>query len=240
MENGLDEDSSEVHTPRLAQAVLPVFCPDNAAISTSGSARTVYLPPSTAPTTSTDAIDPYYISTPKPDITIGLAHTGFKSRYQRRLVDHQASASILSDPHTADMGIRFPFLIAETKGLSVNGNLVGAQNQAAISGASMLVILQDLRNQVEWNNSPVTDSEPTVRETPIFCFSIVTAGPTHEVCVHFKYQDAFHMHCVRSCRTTHRRDTWEFVHFLNRILQWGREDYKNSIVRMLDKIPRCE
>jgi hypothetical protein len=200
-----------------------------------------YLPPSTAPTTSTQVADPYYISTPKPDITVGLAHTGFTSRHQRRLVDHQASASVLSDPHTADMGLRFPFLVAETKGHSASGNLVGAQNQAAISGASMLVILQDLTNQVKWNTCSTSDSESTTSlASPMLCFSIVTAGPTHEVCVHFKHQDAFHMHCLRSCRTTHRRDTWEFVYYLNRILQWGREDFKNSIVMMLEKIPRCE
>jgi hypothetical protein len=189
-----------------------------------------YLPPSTAPTTSTEAADPYYISTPKPDITVGLAHAGFTSRHQRRLVDHQASTSILSDPHIADMALRFPFLVTETKGLGVNGNLVAAQNQAAVSGASMLVILQGLQNQVEWNNSSATDSEFISTQAPMMCFSIVTAGPTHEICVHFRYQEAFHMHCVRSCRTTHRCDTWEFVLFLSRILQWGRGDFKDSIV----------
>src|SRR5207302_295489 len=102
------------------------------------------LPPytqSVASTTSTEAADPYYISTPKPDITIGLAHTVFVQRHQRRLVDHQASGSILSDPHAADMGIRFPFLVVEAKGLSLNGSLISAQNQAAISGASILTIL---------------------------------------------------------------------------------------------------
>jgi hypothetical protein len=38
----------------------------------------------------------------------------------------------------AAMGLRFLFLIAETKGLSLNGGLVAAQNQAAIGGACML------------------------------------------------------------------------------------------------------
>jgi hypothetical protein len=242
LDDDFGEDSSEAHTPRLAQAALPIFCPDDAAATAASFARHVpSLPPSTAPTTSTEATDPYYISTPKPDITVGLAHAGFTSRHQRRLVDHQASTSILSDPHIADMALRFPFLVAETKGLSMNGNLVAAQNQAAISGASMLVILQDLNNQVKWNNSSASDSElSTPPQAPLLCFSIVTAGPTHEVYVHFKYQDVFHMHCLRSCRTTLRRDTREFVHFLNRILQWGRGDFKNNIVAMLDKIPRQE
>ncbi|KAF2450855.1 hypothetical protein P171DRAFT_503628, partial [Karstenula rhodostoma CBS 690.94] len=86
---------------------------------------------------------PYHISTPKPDITVGLAHTAFAQPHQRRLVD-QASASILSDPYVADMGVRFPFMVVETKGLSLSGSLISGQNQAAISGACMLTILKDL------------------------------------------------------------------------------------------------
>jgi hypothetical protein len=45
------------------------------------------------------------------------------------------------------------------KELSVNSNLVAAQNQAAVSGASLLVILEDLNNQVEWNNSSASNPE---------------------------------------------------------------------------------
>lgn len=155
-DNDRDEVSSGVRTPSLAQAALPAFNPTDVTTPAAGFVGPVpHLPPSTSsatPTTSTEAADPYYISTPKPDITIGLAHAGFPSRFQWRLIDHQASGSILSDPHTADMGIRFPFLIAETKGLSSNGSLVSAQNQAAISGASMLIILEDLSNQAKWNS----------------------------------------------------------------------------------------
>jgi hypothetical protein len=241
-DNDWDKDSAETRTPRLAQAALPTFCPDGAATTNTGFVRPVpYLPPSTAPTTSSEAADPYHISTPKPDITVGLAHTGFTLRYQRRLVSHQASASILSDPHTASMGMRFPFLVAEIKGLSANGSLVSAQNQAAISGASMLMILEDLSNQAVWNTSPNTNLDSsTVPGTPMLCFSIVTEGPTHEICVHFRYQNAFYMHCIRSCRTTHRRDTWEFVYLLNCIIQWGRGEFKDSIASRVDKIPRCE
>ncbi|KAF1935974.1 hypothetical protein EJ02DRAFT_360247, partial [Clathrospora elynae] len=245
LDNNRDEDSGGTHTPRLSQTALPCFSPADAAYAVAGFARPVpYLPPdsdSAAPTTSTEAADPYHISTPKPDITVGIAHTGFIPQHQRRLVDHQASGSILSDPHTPDMDIRFPFLIVETKGLSANGTLVNAQNQAAVSGASMLAILQDLNNQADWNIRPAIESESTtLQKSPRLCFSVVTAGPTNEVCVHFIYLGAFHMHCIRSCRTTHRRDTREFVHLLDRIFEWGRGVYKSSIVRRLDQVPRCE
>jgi hypothetical protein len=80
--------------------------------------------PSIAYTTSTEAADPFYISTPKPDIVAGLEDRAFAPTHRIRLAKHQSSGSILSDPHTAAMGLRFPFLIAKTKGLSLNGGLV--------------------------------------------------------------------------------------------------------------------
>ncbi|KAH8725722.1 hypothetical protein GQ44DRAFT_739505 [Phaeosphaeriaceae sp. PMI808] len=238
------EESSGTRTQRLAQTALPNFTLDDMATATAGFSEPVpYLPPSTesvAPTT-TEAADPYHISAPKPDITVRLAHTGFGPWHQYCLVDHQASGSILSDPHSAYMGLRFPFLVAETKGSSANGTLVSAQNQAAVSGASMLVIHRDLNNQANWHTSSAPGSRPTIpQESSLPCFSVVTAGPTHEVYVHYMHQDTFYMHCIRSCRTTHRRDTQELVHFLVCILEWGTRDYKNAIVERLDKIPRCE
>jgi hypothetical protein len=240
-DNDRDEEPTRTPTPRLEQTDLPIFNPDDAATTAAGFTYPVpYLPPSTdsvAPTTSTEAATTHYISTPKPDITVGLEGTGFTSQHQRRLADYQASGTILSDPHVADIGLRFPFLIAEIKGFSADGTLGIAQNQAAIGGASMLAILQDLSIQAQWNTSLPTDPESIApQEPPMLCFSIVTAGPTHEVYVHYKYEDAFHMNCLRSFRTTHRRDARELVHYLNRIIEWGRGDYKSSIV---GKISQC-
>ncbi|KAH8708350.1 hypothetical protein GQ44DRAFT_628283 [Phaeosphaeriaceae sp. PMI808] len=233
-----EEEYSRTCTPRSTQTALPTFNPDDAAATAAAFLGAVpSLPPSSstpsvAPTTSTEAADPYYISTPKPDITVGLAHTGFGPRQQRRLINHQAYGSILSDPHAAEIGIRFPFLVVEAKGLSLNGSLVSAQNEAAISGAAMLTILRDL------DNHSVTDSESTPREIPALCFSIVTMGPIYNMAVHFMYNGAFHMHCFRSCRTTLQRDTLELVSFLIKILRWGRGWYKANIMKRLDQVPQ--
>jgi hypothetical protein len=94
------------------------------------------------------------------------------------------------------MGIRFPFLIVEAKSLSLNGSLISAQNQAAISGASMLRILKDLSYQAacsaktDLNSGFQTlDSGFTslstmpvgLHSTLALCFSIVTEGPVHEL-----------------------------------------------------------
>ncbi|KAF3029584.1 hypothetical protein E8E11_000352 [Didymella keratinophila] len=124
------------------------------------------------------------------------------------------------------MGMRFPFLIVETKGLSVHGNLVSAQNQAAISGASMLRILKDLEE--------TTDSHPT---SPPLCFSIVTEGPAHELWVHFEYEEAFHMEALKSWRMTRASDVEEFVRALVSIMEWGRGRFRDGILARLDSQP---
>lgn len=259
----LDESHYEEHsgtrTPRStpAEIALPHFNTDAAAAAAAVFPGPVpSLPPypqSIASTTSTEAVDPYHLSTPKPDITVGLAHTAFAQLHQRRLVDHQASGSILSDPHAADMGIRFPFLIVEAKGLSLSGSLISGQNQAAISGACMLTILKDLGHQAAWKTSSGPEielqtphAEPGIpittlsvsQPTPVLCFSIVTEGPVHELWVHFEHEGAFHMEFLQSWRTVRKQDAQGLVNFLARIMAWGRGKLKDEIVEKLEKIPR--
>jgi hypothetical protein len=196
------------------------------------------LPPSTVGTSNSEAADPYYISTPKPDITIGLAHTGLERHHQWCLVDYQASGIILSDPYAADMGMRFPFLIVEVKGLSQNGSLVGAQNQAAISGACMLTILQDLQNPANRSATSTLDVRLASLERPSLCFSIVTAGAIHEMYVHFMQGGTIHMHCIQSFRTTFDRESRVFVYYLSQILEWGSGVFRSSVSEKLNLVPR--
>jgi hypothetical protein len=192
--------------------------------------------PSVAATTSTEAANPYYIPTPKPDITVGLAHESFEPQQQRCLIMQQMSGSILSDPHAAEMGLRFPFLAVEAKGLSLSGSLVVAQNQAAISGASMLVILQDLSNQADKCVITAANSGSASQETPALCISIVTMGPIHDMGVHFMDGDASFMYCFKTYRTTLESDARRFVASLSRILRWGRGRHKEGVVRRLDRV----
>lgn len=214
---------------------LPAFDPNAAAATAAAAAFAESTPPlypsTIAPTTSTQAANPFHLSTPKPDISIGLTHAEFTEHQQIILIQYQASGLILSDPHAADMGIRFPFLIVEAKGLSQNGTLVSAQNQAAVGAASALAILQDLKKQTDGDSDLVADSG---EETPTLCFSIVTEGPVHELNVHFFDEGAFHMHCFRACRTTLQRDTIEFVYMICRLLEWGRGNYRSAITRQVD------
>lgn len=81
--------------------------------------------PSIAHTTSTEA-DPFYISTPNPDIVVGLEDKAFTPMHRFQLALYQSRGLIMSDPHMTAMGLRFPFLIVEMKGLSLHGGLVAA------------------------------------------------------------------------------------------------------------------
>jgi len=174
-----------------------------------------------------EGANPFYISTPKPEITVGLAHTTFQPGQQRSLVVHQTSQTILSDPHAADMGLRFPFLVVEVIGLSLNRSLVSAQNQAAVSGAAMLAILRDLSDQ----------AGATLQETPALCISIVTISPIHDLDVHFIVNEKHFMGPFQTYRTTLRKDAEKFVALLVQILEWGRDAYRKGILEKLNLVP---
>ncbi|EUC39578.1 hypothetical protein COCMIDRAFT_41912 [Bipolaris oryzae ATCC 44560] len=227
------DDESGASTPRFPQpqSVLPNFDSQSASGFPGPVPSLQPYTPSIAYTTSSEAADPFHISTPKPDIVVGLEDRDFAPTHRVRLAKHQSFGSILSDPHTAAMGLRFPFLIAETKGLSLNGGLVAAQNQAAIGAACMLKILDDLESQAAL---PTGSASPA--ESPL-CFSITTEGPVHELWVHFKLGEATHMHNIRTWRTTRERDVWELVCCLTRILKWAKDDFMVKIQEKLNAVP---
>jgi len=226
---GQPDDESGASTPRfpLPQSALPDFDSQSASGFPGPVPSLRPYTPSIAYTTSTEAANPFYISTPKPDIVVGLEDRAFVPTHRVRLAKHQSSGLILSDPHSAAMGLRFPFLIAETKGLSLNGGLVAAQNQAAISAACILKILDDLDDQA---------ALPTAPTSPHLCFSITTEGPVHELWVHFKLGDATHMQNIRVWRTTHQRDVRELVYCLAQILKWAKDDLMEEIQGKLDAV----
>ena len=130
------------------------------------------------------------------------------------------------------MGLRFPFLIAETKGLGLNGSLVAAQNQAAVGGACMMQILDDLEGQTTMDCM----EQPSAQAFSKLCFSVTTEGPVHELWVHFKLEDSIHMQNIRTWRTTHQRDVKELVYCLAKIIKWGNDGFMKGIQGRLDKV----
>ncbi|KAF9738114.1 hypothetical protein PMIN01_03397 [Paraphaeosphaeria minitans] len=140
----------------------------------------VLSPPSNVPSDCT-ADDPNCISVPKPDIAIGLSHASFCKLQGKILWEFQDNDRGFSEPHQSGIGLHFPFLIAEAKGLAMGSNLAGPQNQAAVDAACALNILRDLKLAA---NSSVHYSPKEQASSRQVLFSIVTEGPIHELWVH--------------------------------------------------------
>ncbi|KAJ5051201.1 hypothetical protein J3E72DRAFT_204473 [Bipolaris maydis] len=222
------------------QANTPNIDPSLAMETDADGSEVTPASPHSLSTMSTEIASMYHITTPKPDMTVGLAHQAFTERHQNLLYDYHACKLILSDPHAAQIGLRFPFMIVELK---ANVTLTAAQNQAAVGGACILKIQEDLARQAA--RSPKFRPEqvsplPTLAELSpalALCFSIVTEGPTHELWVHFKLNDNFHMLNLKSWRTTIGGHAKEFINCLGRIIEWGKGDFKEHVVEMLDQVP---
>ncbi|KAH8712038.1 hypothetical protein GQ44DRAFT_566932, partial [Phaeosphaeriaceae sp. PMI808] len=172
----------------------------------------------TSVTTADD--DPNALTNPKPDISVGLAHTSLSTPHQRLLDDVHYDGSLLSEPFSVRTGLHFPFLVVEAKGL---GNVVSAQNQAAVGAASALNILDALRKLV-----PDCDVN-----LPNAIFSITTEGPLHELWVHHHTSDAYHSSFIDVWRTTTDEGAQRFVNVVARLLAWGASRFRLSIQQAL-------
>ncbi|KAF1996763.1 hypothetical protein P154DRAFT_442534 [Amniculicola lignicola CBS 123094] len=200
---------------------------------------------STAPS-DVSSESPNGLSTPKPDIALGLAHTSFTPMQRTVLMMLQDDCRVLSEPHQAQIGLRFPFLVIESKGGAAGGNMIGAQNQAAVGGACALNILGDLQcvvkritshpGYVQRNQETPTREQGEEENAPVILFSVTTEGPLHEIWVHYRVGEAYHMTCHRAWRTTRREDAREFVQALAKIVEWGREGFRESIINSLRQI----
>ncbi|KAH8724207.1 hypothetical protein GQ44DRAFT_709291 [Phaeosphaeriaceae sp. PMI808] len=161
----------------------------------------------------------------------------------------QDDCRVLSEPHQAQIGLRFPFLVIESKGGAAAGNLIGAQNQAAVDGACALNILSDLQcvvtrivsqsGYIQCNKGNPNTEQGEKDKTPAILFSVTTEGPIHEIWVHYRVGEAYHMTCHRAWRTTRREDAREFVQALARIVEWGRIGFRQSVLNSLEQIEQA-
>ncbi|KAL5374994.1 hypothetical protein PMIN06_011933 [Paraphaeosphaeria minitans] len=164
----------------------------------------------------TSLSDPDSLSTPKPDICVGLEHRWFSPLQQSTL------NSLDTDPHAQTMGLHFPFLIFEAKG---NAGLFGAQNQAAVSAACMLRILDlvDCADMVVW--------------------SVTTEGPIHELWVHYcDGEENYQSINVGAWRVTSLDGAKAFVSAVARIMVWGSTVYTRKVLEALTRYnddPEC-
>jgi hypothetical protein len=135
------------------------------------------------------------LTTPKPDIVVGLARRSFSEVHQALLGEWQDKAKLLSEPQLVQHGLHFPFLLVEAKGLATSGNMMGAENQAAVGGACAINILRALQNL-----------EPHF-PLPHIIFSISTEGPLHQLGIHYivggQYQQG-----LTVCSTEKEAELW--------------------------------
>lgn len=219
--------------PVLLESYTPTFEPPLALpIDTILPQTPIFSAPSNAPSDVTTD-DPSRVSIPKPDIALGLAHTSFARLHGKILWDLQDSNRVLSEPHQSTIGLHFPFVVMEAKGLAIGSNMFGAQNQAAVDGACALTILRDLRRTATTFARGAPTAERQARQ---ILFSVVTEGPIHELWVNYQVDEEFHMTLLRIWRTTIARDSREFVQALYEIFGWGVHDFRASTVSELTAI----
>jgi hypothetical protein len=161
-------------------------------------------------TLSTMSSNPESLSTPKPDICVGLDHRWF-SPSQRSTLN-----CLGTDPHASTMGLHFPFLLFEAKG---NAGLFGAQNQAAVGAACMLRIL-DL-----------------ISYSDVVVWSVTTEGPIHELWSHYcNAEGTYQSVHMGLWRMTNVEQAKAFVEVMAKILLWGSTVYTQRILQALGRV----
>ena len=155
------------------------------------------------------------------------------------LLDLQDTSTLISDPNIIPSGLRFPFLLIETKSGATGGNLYQAQNQAAVSGSSAVQILRNLLDLQEIQeshrrNSPAGYDDSELTELNL-AFSITTEGPIHELWLYLRRScdDEFYMVCMGSWRVTNDDASRNFLLHVAAVLRWGHGKLKNIIVSTL-------
>lgn len=224
------QDLLSFPTPRLgATAGIPATAPTSFnLIGHLSSAEPSETATETSETTAVSTIedpDPGNpLTTPKPDIVVGLSRQSFSEVHQVLLGEWQDKEQLLSEPQLVQHGLHFPFLLVEAKGLATSGNIMGAENQAAVGGACAINILRALHHLEP--NFPL----------PRIVFSISTEGPIHQLSIHYIVGGEYHMTVHRAWRTTLDRDCTELVVALAHIIQWGGNQYRNEITASLERI----
>jgi hypothetical protein len=65
---------------------------------------------------------------------------------------------------------------------------------------------------------------------------VTTEGLLHEIWVHYRLGEAYHMTCYRAWRTTRREDAREFVQASVKIVEWGKRGFRESVLGLLEQI----
>ena len=185
------------------------------------------------------------VKTPRPDFTMGFSHSTIthalmelglsERRASTFLIALQREQKLCSDPtihssHSSDM--RFPMIVIEGKAYATGKTIFEAENQAAVSGSSMLKVQQ----QLMFSTSRAADLDSTVEkatERSPFAFSLCTQGPILELWVHHIVTDGatpgYHMNLIAACHASLYDDLANFLLKVDRLLVWYKQDYLKEI-----------
>jgi len=181
--------------------------------------------------------------TPRPDLTIGLkdsdAAWNQKAEFWKALglsgneirpilASLQARDTFWSDPCTTSPSqLRFPFFVVELKSGN-NATMVDAENQAAVSGAIALDLLQKLGAGYAGQDE---EADTTFR---LRTYSCTTEGAMCTLWAHLPNAngaEGSYMAWIQTYRITNAVSARDFIHAVGRILAWGATEYKDWVLK---------
>ncbi|KAI4276041.1 MAG: hypothetical protein L6R38_005762 [Xanthoria sp. 2 TBL-2021] len=186
------------------------------------------------------------VKTPRPDFTWGFYQsTIIEALMERGLSELHASGflaalqreqKLCSDPTQHFLDIRFPILVIEGKAYATGKTLFEAENQAAVSGSSMLNVQRQLASLTDDIVDLSHTDESTNRKSPL-AFSLCTQGPILELWVHHIVTKgnitSYHMNLMAACHASLCDDLETFLSKVDRLLTWYKHDYLNEVVDQL-------
>ncbi|KAI4118132.1 MAG: hypothetical protein LQ345_001750 [Seirophora villosa] len=229
------------------QAVRPLPSPDASLSSTMAPPA---LPPPFFVNANGDQIIPQgAVKTPRPDFSCGLQNVTIANALQNRglnqsraddLLDAlQLQGKVFSNPTQQFLDLRFPFLVIEGKAYTTGRTLFEAENQAAVSGSSMLIVQQQLTDL--YNSIPPSSKDRrnpiTYPVSPPLAFSVCTQGPILELWVHhvMSQEDVtkYYMNLLTSCHGSLCEDLERFILKVNCLIEWYKHDYFGKVTDQL-------
>ncbi|PYI02887.1 hypothetical protein BO78DRAFT_389910 [Aspergillus sclerotiicarbonarius CBS 121057] len=180
------------------------------------------------------------VKDPRPDICVGVRAKALEkalaptkgNEASNLLSKLQDNAELISYPYPNPIGLKFPFLVAETKSGATGGNLFQAQNQAAVGGSGALRMFTSL-SQYHARVNKQANQCAQLLSIPVF--SLTTEGPIIELWVHFHEADGTRFNMTRLhvwCMTIKSDCLGALIH-ISAILKWGSGELKDTIVNVL-------
>ncbi|KAL8917752.1 MAG: hypothetical protein Q9172_005701 [Xanthocarpia lactea] len=209
------------------------------------------MPPPAAPrvpgnTAQLQLVQDGAVKTPRPDFTWGFYQSAITDALMGRglselqtsgfLAALQREQMLCSDPTQHFLDVRFPILVIEGKAYATGKTLFEAENQAAVSGSSMLNVQRQLASLTDGIVDLSHTDESTNRKSPL-AFSLCTQGPVLELWVHHVVLKGnttrYHMNLMAACHASLCDDLETFLLKLDRLLTWYKHDYLKEVVDQL-------